>query len=357
MTDRSGWRTGTAEAESDRRRFGTRCPRCARTQPPAAGRLSCAYCGAPLPVRRWVAHPPPGAGIPRRARLLRRPYAGPPGYRGGHPTWGFPAVTWRGATVAPEGAPREPRVRGPVVVVVLAGLTALACLVAAGAESWRFALLLAGRTRVLDGGPVRASDTAVGIAGTAALVLGVVTALVALPALVTWHRASALRAGFSPARSGPAVLARLVVPGWNLYGAGQVLMEITGMLAGSDSRRRGARVTVPLWWLAWVGNGLLTVATLVMAFGRSNQMMADTVEMHIALDVVAALVAALFAAAIGSLWRSWTGRGAGRYDGWSVRPPVSTARNRASHADGEVGQAGRREDRADQAGEPSVPLR
>jgi hypothetical protein len=316
-------------APDDQQRFGVRCPRCARTQPPTAGTsYACLYCGAPLPVRRWMAHPPPGSGIPRRVRLVRRPYTGPPRYGATHPHWGFPPVIWRSATLGEAEAPAAARVRALIPLAVLAGVTALACVVAAGAEVWRFVVLLHGRSAVLDGSMVHASDVLVTVAGICALVLGAVTALAALPALVGLHRAVPERRGLRPSRNAAAVLARLVVPGWNLYGAGQVLAEIAGGLRAIDPRRRAGRALVGWWWLSWVANGLLVVATLVMAFGRSNQSMADTVELHIAVDLAGAVVAGLFAAVLIAFDRAWHGRGADRFAGWVVAPPASVARNR-----------------------------
>jgi DMSO/TMAO reductase YedYZ molybdopterin-dependent catalytic subunit len=196
--------------------------------------------------------------------------------------------------------------------------------------------LLQGRTLVLDGHQVRASDVLVVAAGIAALVLGALTALLALRPLIALHRAAAQRAGLEPSRTAAGLLARLVVPGWNLYGAGQVLTEIARLLRRTDGgRRRSTRITVPLWWLAWVANGLLVLATLIMAFGRSEQLMADTVEMHIAVDLVGALVAGLFAAVLVSFERAWSGRGSHRYAGWAVRPPESAARNRMAPTGGD----------------------
>jgi hypothetical protein len=193
---------------------------------------------------------------------------------------------------------------------------------------WRFVVLLHGRSAVLDGSMVHASDVLVTVAGICALVLGAVTALAALPALVGLHRAVPERRGLRPSRNAAAVLARLVVPGWNLYGAGQVLAEIAGGLRAIDPRRRAGRALVGWWWLSWVANGLLVVATLVMAFGRSNQSMADTVELHIAVDLAGAVVAGLFAAVLIAFDRAWHGRGADRFAGWVVAPPASVARNR-----------------------------
>jgi hypothetical protein len=322
----------------DGRRFGVRCTRCARTQPPLPGRAyTSVYCGAPLALRRWVAHPPPGIGPSRRVRLLRRPYAGPPSYGGTHPSWGFPPVIWRSATLpAQDPADRGARVRGLRMVAALAVLTAVACLVAAAAEGWRFALLLQGRTLVLDGHLVHASDVLVVTAGSTALVLGGLTALLALRPITALHRAAARRAGLEPSRTAAGLLARLVVPGWNLYGAGQILSEIATLLRRIDGgRRRSTRVTVPLWWLFWVSYGLLVRGTLILAFWRSEKLMAETVELHIAVDLAGAVVAGLFAAVLMSFQRAWSGKGSHRYSGWAVRPPESSARNRVARPGGD----------------------
>ena len=75
----------------------------------------------------------------------------------------------------------------------LAAVTAVAALVAAGAEIWRFGLMLEGRTLVLSGAVVRASDVLVAISALAVGVLALVTALLAIPTLVR-----------HPRRGGPA---------------------------------------------------------------------------------------------------------------------------------------------------------
>ncbi len=241
-------------------------------------------------------------------------------------------MTWRSGAVTSGRAAGRASLRSLPAAVVLAVATSAACLAAAGAETWRFALLLAGRTVVLAGGPVQASDVLVGVTASAALILGASTALLALPLLANLHGAAAALAGLRPSRSRSSVVARLVVPGWNLYGAGQVLMETGRSLRAAGRRDRGIRRMIALWWLAWLANGLLVLAALILAFGRSNQQMADTVELHIAINLVAALVAALFAAILLSLAGALAGGRGRRYVGWAVQPPASTARNRRNPA-------------------------
>ena len=225
---------------------------------------------------------------------------------------------------------------------MLAALTGVACLVAAAGEGWRFALMLRGRTWVLSGTAVRASDALLSWSSAAALLLAVGTAVWAIPNLVALHRGSAVRNGWAPARTGAAVVSRLVVPGWNVYGAGQIVAEIDGELAVTadlalTAEVGPARVAPPrpsvlvvVWWASWVLNALLALVTLVSAFWRSTQAMANTVEWHIALDLAAALVAGLFAAVLLRFESRWSGRIPDELAGWSVLPPATSAANRPS---------------------------
>ena len=176
-----------------------RCGRCNVLQPlGSAGPARCVSCGAR--IQRWVAHPPPADGPTRDKPRPRRqrPYAGPPSYRGGHPRWSFPPVVWR---ELPPPDPQSP-VRDPVpglrLATWLAAATSVCALVAAGAESWRFALMLEGRTLVLAGDVVRASDVLVAASGMAVVLAALVTAACAVPALLKSHVAAARRLGWAP---------------------------------------------------------------------------------------------------------------------------------------------------------------
>ncbi len=217
-------------------------------------------------------------------------------------------------------------------------VTAVTALVAAGAEIWRFVLLLQGRTLVLSGAVVRASDVLVAASGLAVVTSGVLMAAFAVPALVRTHHAAARRLGYAPARSGPGIVARLLVPIWSIYGAGQIVIEIDRMLAqrphaGSNPARdtesagqpgpaRGSWV-VKAWWLSWIVSALLITVTLARGLGGSLQAIADTVELHIAVDLVAALVAALAAVILLRFARAFTDRTT-EYDNWVVQPPGPT---------------------------------
>jgi hypothetical protein len=320
-----------------------RCPRCQVPQPvQSAGPQRCVACGAPL--QRWVAHPPPGGTPaakkpPKPAGSTREsPYAGPPAYRGGHPQWAFPPVIWRDL---PETGPAQPEKDPAPALRWAAGmslLTAVAALTAAGAEIWRFVLMLEGRTLVLSGTVVRASDVLVAASGLAVLTFAVLTAAFAVPALVRAHHAAARRLGFAPSRSTRAIVARLLIPVWNVFGAGQIATEIARMLrqrpgVGSahadDTESAGQRPSTPrswvvqAWWLSWIVSAVLIAGTLARGLGGSLQAIADTVELHIAVDLVATVVAGLGAVILLQFARGLTDRTA-EYENWVVQPPAPT---------------------------------
>ncbi len=284
------------------------------------------YCSAPLPVLRWRADPPLiGRPKPAARPAAQHAYLGPPSYRAGHPAWGFPPVVWRGANVGEPEHPSTP----PLGPLRLAGhlllLTGLAALAAAGGEVWRYVLLLRGRTEVLPGPAVAGSDRLVGLGSLSAILLGAVSAIVAVPLLVRLHGFAALRAGLEPGRPPASVLARLVVPGWNVYGLGVIAGEIDGLLTAPHSGRR-PRLSGPIiaWWAAWICNAALVLVTLVKAFGRGEQSMADTVELHIFVDLAAAAVALLGALAFRRFRRLLMRPRPGRYSTWVVSPPAPT---------------------------------
>ncbi len=299
------------------------CARCGMRQ--ADGWNRCARCGSSL--HRWVAHPPPGTRAATPApRAEPPPYAGPPGYRGGHPRWSFPPVVWQEQVPTPEARRRSDPAGALRAAAALAALSGLVSLTAAAAEAWRFSLMLQGRTNVLAGATVRTSDVFVAAAGALAVAMTVAALVVAVVALARTHPAAARRLGREPSRSIPAVLARLLVPGWNLYGAGQIVTEIDRMLAVRDAPAgrpaRAAKLTVA-WWLSWLVSAGLMLVALARGLGGSLQAIADTVELHIAVDLAAAVCAALGAAML--LRFAWLLRRRPPIPaGWVVREPAPT---------------------------------
>lgn len=213
----------------------------------------------------------------------------------------------------------------------LAALTGLAAAAAAAGEGWRYLLMARGRTQVLDADVLAADDRLVQLASWTTLVLSLVAALTFVMVVVRLHGQAARLAGRAPSRPAPAVLARLMIPGWNLYGAGQVVAELDGTLAAryelaaGRGRPRPGRLA-QLWAVAWAVSGLLVLAMLGRAFGTSLQAVADTVELHFVVDLLAVLVAGL-SCALALRWRR-LGNGRDRRDlrGWTVAPPQPTSR-------------------------------
>jgi len=233
-------------------------------------------------------------------------------------------VVWRPAPAGPEPA-------GPAPSLLvrraawLSWLTAGAALVAAGAELRRFLLMIDGRTKVLSATEVATSDALVAALGVAVLAFAILTAAIAVTALIRTHRWAAVVSGRAPARTSRAVAARLLVPGWNVYGAGQILVEIDSLLGPRDDARPRAAASrlVLAWWFSWVVNAVLVVVTLGRALGGSLQAIADTVELHIAVDVSAAVVAGLGALVLRRFARLMDGPRP-RPNRWVVQPPAPT---------------------------------
>ena len=212
------------------------CWYCGSVQPHsyAPGRyVACVYCGVDLARQpglqtRWVATTPPNTPAGPRPRRIRARYAPPPPYRT-PPRWGFQPSVWM--QPAPPGPPPPPApVRDLRSASVLATATAVLYVVAAAAEAWRFALLMRGRTEVLWEPTVRFSDALVTAAGWVALIAAIATALSLLPTTARTIEFAARRAAVRPTRTDGQRLRLLLIPGWNLYGAGVVFGEIDGLL-------------------------------------------------------------------------------------------------------------------------------
>jgi hypothetical protein len=257
----------------------------------------CPHCGRYLAPLRWVAEPPPSALKPAPASRFPLPYAGPPRYRF-LPRWGFPAAAW----VAPE--PEGPPVADPLhgarsllgTLVPLLWATASVALLAAGAEVWRYVLLLASRDEALSAGAVAASDALVTSAGTVAPILTVVAGLL----LVLWTlraaAAAADRAGVRPARSDRAIVIGWVVPGLNMSVPGSVLAEIEHTALGRPvgMRPRPSRLLL-VWWVLWALGVALGVLVLLWSLRTGVQAKADGVVLHALLDLLAAVTAGVTA--------------------------------------------------------------
>ncbi|MGW5050804.1 DUF4328 domain-containing protein [Actinokineospora sp. NPDC004072] len=252
----------------------------------------------PLPPLRWEATPPPGA-LPPPPPPRRPRYQGPPAYHA-TPRWGFPALAWRRPTLIPGlgDAPPPPvrvRTRAALARWALWTLAALA-LLAACAEVFRYALLVAARTSALDRGTVVLSDTLVVTAASLALVCGVVAAAATAWWLFAARRAAADQAGYRPARPDWQILPSLLIPGVNLAVAGSVAAELEhAALSRPAGERPRPGPLVRMWWITAAVCGGLFAATVLWRFRTGVQAQADGVLLTAACDLAAAATAALTA--------------------------------------------------------------
>jgi hypothetical protein len=278
------------------------CPRCGHLTDVAAGPF-CPHCGRYLATLQWVAEPPPSA---RPARPLPVParYIGPPRYRD-LPRWGFPPRPWSPPDDAPPPGPPPParaaRSLAGIVVPLLWALSAVA-LLAAGAETWRYTLLLASRDGALSADAVAASDALVLAAGVGAVLLG----LTAGGFLVAWTlkatEAAAARSGSRPSRSPRDVVLGWMVPGLNLAVPGAVVAEIEhGALDRPPGRRPWPSRMVVVWWALWAANGVLAALVLLWSRRTGVQAEADGVVLHAVLDLLGAVTAGATALLVGRL--------------------------------------------------------
>lgn len=276
-----------------------RCGRCGR---PAGGGPFCPHCGGQLLTLRWVAELPPSAR-PTPPAPRRGPYFGPPRYTV-PPRWGFPALPWPTAN--------EPRRTTPAVAVRTLGsvliptlwATAAVAVVAAGAEGWRYTLLLASRTEALPAGVVAASDALVSSAGLIAPVLTVLAGLLVVAWTARAMQAAADGAGVRPARSTRAVVLGWLVPGLNLTVPGSVLAEIEHAALGRPPGTRPCPSRLLLtWWVLWVGGVLLATLVALWSLRDGVQALADGVVLHALLDLLAATTAAVTAVVVARLTR------------------------------------------------------
>jgi hypothetical protein len=173
-------------------------------------------------------------------------------------------------------------------------ITAAVALVAAGAEIWRYVLLLASRTDALSSTAVRWSDGLVRTAGWASVAATVLSGLL----LVTWSLRAVQTAGdrtaTRPARNPLMVVLGWLVPGLNLTVPGSLLAEIehAGLDRSPDQRPRPSRMVL-LWWAVWALGVVLGVLTLLWSLRTGAQARADGVVLHALLDLTAAATAVL----------------------------------------------------------------
>lgn len=173
----------------------------------------------------------------------------------------------------------------------LLGLTAVVVLATAGAEVWRYALLLDSRTDAVPAAPLHASDALVVTGGVISLLAAALAGMVTVGWLV---RASAVAARSAGTTARPAwqLVAGVLVPGVNLLVPGALLAELEHAALGRDPGRRPRPSRLALgWWAAWVCGLLLAGITMLWKLRHGVQARADGVLLHVATDLVAAVVA------------------------------------------------------------------
>ncbi len=220
-------------------------------------------------------------------------YTGPPSYPI-PPRWGFPRLGQRSpvAGTAPAVASLEQMRALGAAAVPLLGLTAVLMLATAGAEAWRYALLLDSRTDAVPAGPLHASDALVITGGVISLLAGILAGAVTVGWLVRACTVAARAAGVTPARRAWQLVAGVLVPGVNLVVPGAVLAELEHAALGRDPGRRPrpSRLVVG-WWAVWATGLVLAGTTMLWDLRDGVQARADGVLLHAATDLVAGAVA------------------------------------------------------------------
>ncbi|MCR6486293.1 DUF4328 domain-containing protein [Amycolatopsis sp. OK19-0408] len=251
------------------------------------------------PRLRWVATPPPGAW-PRRRVVVPERYSGPPSYPV-PPRWGFPNLVWRRPTSVPGTASDEVRPidRVPVLSRSLIGILfafAVLSVVAAGAEIWRYVLLIQGREAALNRAVVAFSDGFVLSAGLLASILALLPAGLSIWWLLVARQAASDASGDAPPRPVWQVLVGVLVPIANLPMALSIVGELEHAVLGRprDVRPKPSR-QVLVWWGAWLLNWVLLGVTIVWRFRDDVQSMADSVVLVAVTDLSAAFLAVVTA--------------------------------------------------------------
>ncbi len=177
-------------------------------------------------------------------------------------------------------------------LVPLLWATALLAATSAGAEIWRYALLLRSRHEALPAGTVSASDALVLSAGVVCLVVGAgAGALLVLWSIRAIH-AAAERSGARPSRSDRTIVAGWLVPVVNLSVPGSLLTEIehAALDRPVSDRPRPSRLVLT-WWVLWAGGIVLATITLMWGLRDGVQARADGVVLHALVDLLAVATA------------------------------------------------------------------
>jgi hypothetical protein len=215
------------------------------------------------------------------------PYLGPPSYAV-PPRWGIPVRAWRRerqqVRVDPLTRARALARQTSALLITVAALA----LIAAAAESWRYALLLQSRTATLSAATVGTSDVLVDWAGYLSAILVLLTVIFA----VLWLNAARLAADVAPRPSWQFGL--LFVPVVNLVPAFVFLAELEHAARGGTPAERPAPSRPLLGWGACLAVGeLLMVGVRLHDLRTGVQALADGVVLHAVADLAAVALAVM----------------------------------------------------------------
>jgi len=248
-----------------------------------------------VPGLRWVATPPAVTETAGEIHVPPQPYTGPPSYPA-PPRWGFPLLGWRRPmplTTPVVSAAERMRALAATAVPLL-WLSAALAWATAGAEGWRYGLLLDSRTDAVPATPLHVSDALVVTGGVVSLIAAALAGAITLGWLVRACAAAAESAGVRPPRPAWQLVAGVLVPGVNLLLPGAVLAELEHTALRQDpGRRPRPSLLVAGWWVLWaLGLGLAAV-TMLWGLRTGVQARADGVLLHLVTDLVAGAVAVL----------------------------------------------------------------
>jgi uncharacterized protein DUF4328 len=190
-------------------------------------------------------------------------------------------------------SPAEEQMRALAAVAVpLLGLTATLVLVTAGAEAWRYALLLASRSDAVPAAPLHVSDTLVVTGAVVSLLAAALAGAVTLGWLVHATATAAAAAAVRPARPAWQLVVGALVPGLNLVMPGVALAELEHTTLGQDPARRPrpSRLVIG-WWTIWATGLVLSGTAVLWNLREGTQARADGVLLHVATDLAAGAVA------------------------------------------------------------------
>jgi hypothetical protein len=173
---------------------------------------------------------------------------------------------------------------------------AVLALIAGGAETWRYVLLVQSRDSALSPGVVQVSDTLVVTVGLLVTILSLIPVGLGVWWLFVARLAAADESGGAPPRPPRQVALGTLVPGLNLFMAGSIVAELEhAVLRRAPTRRPVPSRLVLSWWAAWVLNWLLLALVIWWRLRTGVQAQADSVVLVAFNDFSAAGLAVMTA--------------------------------------------------------------